>query len=150
MGPKRTLQKTADVVYGRPSANPRYIETWSSKHDWVARANAWDDHERRERMKARAEARDKAREVFVSHAVKLARDLVRAAQTGDVHGAHVRALTEALDRAGVTVPKDVNVTIGTERSARLSELLEDIDTAEVDDLADLTEALTAGEIDIDD
>ncbi|MBC2746229.1 MAG: hypothetical protein HF975_04335 [ANME-2 cluster archaeon] len=45
MGAARSLRKVAESIYknlGKPAANVRYIEHWSSKFKWVPRVDAWD------------------------------------------------------------------------------------------------------------
>lgn len=43
LGPGRTIAKAWEAC-GRHAASLRLGEEWSSKHDWVARAAAWDAH----------------------------------------------------------------------------------------------------------
>lgn len=44
MGAGRSLQKAADVHYGKKAANVRRLEEWSSQSEWVARCQAYDEH----------------------------------------------------------------------------------------------------------
>jgi hypothetical protein len=48
LGIHRTLQKAAQIHYGREDANKRQLETWSAKYDWVKRAAAYDEKERQQ------------------------------------------------------------------------------------------------------
>jgi hypothetical protein len=41
---RRSLQATHDAVYGEAAGNLRYVEVWSSEHEWVKRVRAWDAH----------------------------------------------------------------------------------------------------------
>ena len=42
LGPERSLQKAHDEEYGEGAGNLRYVEGWSSEHDWPERAAAYD------------------------------------------------------------------------------------------------------------
>lgn len=42
MGPERSLDKVRQEL-GRPSGYTRHLEKWSSEHDWVERAEAYDE-----------------------------------------------------------------------------------------------------------
>lgn len=50
LGPARTIQAAGEALVesgGIPSftiGRRRWWEKWSTRHDWVARAQAWDDH----------------------------------------------------------------------------------------------------------
>ncbi len=41
---RRSLQLTHDAIYGEAAGNLRYVEVWSSEHEWVLRVRAWDAH----------------------------------------------------------------------------------------------------------
>ena len=41
---ERSLRAVAEIS-GNIAAKQRYIEDWSSRHDWVVRARAWDDYQ---------------------------------------------------------------------------------------------------------
>jgi hypothetical protein len=43
LGVGRSLQKAANLFYGRSGASKGQLEVWSSKHAWVQRCRAWDD-----------------------------------------------------------------------------------------------------------
>jgi hypothetical protein len=44
LGPReRSLQKVCEEL-GKKSGYVRHLERWSSEHDWVDRAAAWDEH----------------------------------------------------------------------------------------------------------
>jgi len=44
LGPRRSLRRAAELVYGEGTGSVRRIEKWSRAHDWVARAQAYDDY----------------------------------------------------------------------------------------------------------
>jgi hypothetical protein len=49
LGPGRTLRAVAELLYGSGYQEgsrrvPGRLKEWSSKHDWVARAESWDAH----------------------------------------------------------------------------------------------------------
>jgi len=45
MGTNRSHQATHDQIYGKSAGNLRYIEQWSSAHNWVARCQAYDQYQ---------------------------------------------------------------------------------------------------------
>ena len=51
LGPDRSLEKTRQKL-GKSAGYTRWMHTWSSKYDWVTRAQAYDDYmERLKRAK---------------------------------------------------------------------------------------------------
>ena len=45
MGPQeRSLRKVHDELYGEDAGNMRYVKKWSSRHSWVDRSAAHDQH----------------------------------------------------------------------------------------------------------
>jgi len=51
LGPDRSLEKTREIL-GKSAGYTRWMQTWSSKYDWVTRAQAYDDYiERKKREK---------------------------------------------------------------------------------------------------
>ncbi len=51
LGPDRSLEKTREIL-GKSAGYTRWMHTWSSKYDWVARAQAYDDYiEKKKREK---------------------------------------------------------------------------------------------------
>jgi hypothetical protein len=67
LGPKRSVAE-ANKLYssnGKPTANLRQMEEWSSKYGWVSRAMAWDDEQ--DRVK-REKQLDAIREMAERHA----------------------------------------------------------------------------------
>jgi hypothetical protein len=57
MGVNRSLRKVADTVYGKASANLRYVEEWSAAHHWHERVKAYDSHVASERAKRKERSR---------------------------------------------------------------------------------------------
>ena len=43
LGPDRSLEKTREIL-GKSAGYTRWMQTWSSKYDWVTRAQAYDDY----------------------------------------------------------------------------------------------------------
>jgi len=43
LGVERSHKKVVETL-GKPSGYTRWIESWSSKYDWVKRASAWEAH----------------------------------------------------------------------------------------------------------
>ncbi|MFU8803624.1 MAG: hypothetical protein ACNA8W_07440 [Bradymonadaceae bacterium] len=110
LGPGRSLQKASIEIYGKTTVSLRYLEQWSSKFSWVYRAEAWDAHEEESKRLAREQAREKAREKFVNHAENLSQCLLDVALgVKDANRDQVKAILEALDRAGISVPKEMKI-----------------------------------------
>lgn len=135
LGPARSIAAAVEEM-GRPPGYARWAEKWSVRYDWVARAEAFDAWEDEQRQAQRQLAREEARDVFVEAARELARRLVKLALSDGVTSAQVMAAKAALDRAGVTVPKevDLNVSGAIERSESITDIvqsLEDKTTAEL-------------------
>lgn len=137
MGAARSIPKVRDAM-GKDSGYDRWLEKWSSKFDWVARSEAFDAFEDEQKQAERQAAREAARDVLVNNAMALANKLVALA-LGNGKGltsAQVAALRDALDRAGVSVPKKVDLDVSgtvdqrTDLGAILGDL-EDKTTAEL-------------------
>jgi len=114
LGVSRSIPKAWDVYQeesGLKAGDPTgTFKNWCCDNDWVARAQAWDDHEDAMRLLARDMARQNARDKFVEYAERLAIKLVDVALGADDAGRdQVKAILEALDRAGITVPKELQV-----------------------------------------
>jgi hypothetical protein len=56
-GPGRTLLEACRQFYGKPTANLRQLETWSTRWNWVSRVKAWDDELDRVNRESQAKAR---------------------------------------------------------------------------------------------
>ena len=50
MGPNRSLEKTREIL-GKSAGYTRWMHTWSSKYDWVTRAQAYDDYIEKKKRK---------------------------------------------------------------------------------------------------
>lgn len=114
LGSARSLPKAWDVYRAenglKAVEHTGTFKDWCSCNGWVSRSKAWDDHEDSMRLLARDQARENARDKFVEHAQRLAQQLVNVALGGEVAGRdQVKAILEALDRAGITVPKELQV-----------------------------------------
>ncbi len=55
MGPNRSLEKTRQKI-GKPAGYIRWLHTWSSKYDWVTRAQAYDDYIERKKREEKEKA----------------------------------------------------------------------------------------------
>jgi hypothetical protein len=87
----RSLVKVSEIIYGgKSTVNVRQLERWSVKHDWVKRAQAWDDHQRakeaREYEKQRREAKEDRLKMIRSLKVQVAKAVVRLKPGDDEHG----------------------------------------------------------------
>lgn len=114
LGPARSLPKAWERYRdecGLKAVDPTgTFKDWCSGNDWVDRSQAFDDHEDEMRRAAREQARQEARDTFTRYAVMLAAKLVDVASGTEEAGRdQVRAILEALDRAGITVPKEMKV-----------------------------------------
>lgn len=130
-----------DEHFGGSSAKLRWVEKWSSKYDWVARAEAWDAHELAEKTAARQQIRERARQKIIDKLDELIDEALDIA-LGDnpkANNTQAKVLLDALDRAGITVPKDINLNLSDKRD-RIQELSRDVDSLEDDELIELIEA----------
>src|SRR5690554_741438 len=114
LGRGRSIPKAWDVYRsenGLKAVEPTgTFKDWCSCNGWVERAQAWDDHEDTMRLQARDQARQNARDKFVEYAERLAIKLVDVGLGAEEASRdQVKAILEALDRAGITVPKELQV-----------------------------------------
>lgn len=134
----RSMKRVAEEL-GHPDSYVKWLEQWSSKYSWVQRARDYDSHVARsnhererkvaeERAKARLEAIEEARSIFTNRASELAYTLIEHTVNPDATGANVRATVEALNRAGVTVPQEVQL--------RVSDLAKKPDTDHLKEMSD--------------
>lgn len=138
MGPSRSLGKVHDQIYGEDAGNIRYVEKWSSKHGWVARAQSFDDWRDEQRLLKQMEARERATERLTEAAVNLVDRLIDIGLgQGEAQKDQVKAIKDALDRAGVTVPKEVNLDVSGELKTGfdIDEVVEELGTKSTAELA---------------
>lgn len=114
LGPSRSQPKAWGqyrLESGLKAADPTgTFRAWSSDNSWVSRAEAWDAHEEQCRRQAREDAREKARDKFVDHAEDLSQRLLDVALGfEEANRDQVKAILEALDRAGISVPKEMKI-----------------------------------------
>ncbi|NIR76770.1 MAG: hypothetical protein GWN53_17215 [Gammaproteobacteria bacterium] len=90
----------------------RYWQELSAKHNWVERATAYDEWIAEQADEEMVRMARMARREMAMEATKLARRLVEVGlfETDEPNPTVVRAIVAALDRAGVSVPKDINVS----------------------------------------
>ena len=101
MGPDRSLERVVSAV-GKKSGYSRVVARWSSRHNWVARARAYDDDEntrinaeiQRDRAKERRERLKYLRAMRAKGGEGLAKVDIESATLGEI----TRLLTTALDR----------------------------------------------------
>lgn len=125
LGPKRSLVAAAEAYAGpkkrqksarkapRKSA-PGHITRWANQHDWTTRAEAFDQHQLEQRISARAEVRERAREKLFEMSGGLVERLVEltgidpadAEVQPALYSVKLKAIIAALDRIGVTPIKD--------------------------------------------
>lgn len=67
LGPSRSLAKLCDAL-GKSRGYQGWLEQWSSAHDWVARAEAWDAH-----------VQEQERDAIIKERVKAKRQRIQAA-----------------------------------------------------------------------
>lgn len=142
LGPGRSLPKAWEVYATErdlKGVHPgRAFKNWCTGNEWVARCEAFDAFESEARLAQRQAMRDEVRQVFVDESKRVARRLIRVAM-GLEPGAsshEVKAAQEVLDRAGVTVPKDLNVDIkGELKTSGWKKGVEELDTLATAELA---------------
>jgi len=91
------------------------FRSWCTEFDWVRRAELWDDHEDEHRRLVRQAKKEQALDVMTENIVGLTKTLVLIAagkspdkMPGD--HAQIRAIENALDRLGITAPKQLEIT----------------------------------------
>lgn len=57
MGANRSLRKVCEKVYGKSTVNLRYIEEWSTTHNWQERVSAYDAYTAEKRRKRKEQER---------------------------------------------------------------------------------------------
>jgi hypothetical protein len=107
LGPERSLERVRQEigkgsVEGLTAKSKRWVETWSSRWGWVARARAWEAHEAALKQAAQErlviEAEEQIKELLpevVGHAIELIRD-----EQGHPPS-RAALMRDFLDRAGV-------------------------------------------------
>lgn len=78
MGPKRSHGKLQQAL-GKPSGYTRWIEEWSSQHDWVVRAEAYDAHLELQARSERQEEHLKELRAYRERQRQLAKETTEAA-----------------------------------------------------------------------
>jgi len=129
LGPRRSLAAAfaADSAHRRNTGGtpeegtpaPRHWERWSAAHEWVARAEAWDQHELEQLRTRREVIREKARERIIERIDELTDTLVDIALgkvtlvDGRADRARVAAVQAALELAGIgkLEPQRVDVEV---------------------------------------
>lgn len=136
LGPERSIERAFRDRNGTERAQKTqgaWWRRWSSRHDWVERARAFDDHEWNQRLEARQTAIEQSRQLLVDGAMDAARSLLDIA-IGKAEGKpqQVTALRALLDRIGLVEVKESRIT-GTDGGAieitpaRSTEVLLDIE-----------------------
>lgn len=113
LGPSRTHEKTREALGRTKAGYVRVLEKWSAANDWVARAAAFDGFELDAKLDGRTRAREVARQMYVDALPALVDLELRylmdtPAEKRD--GNWLRMLRDAIDRAGVSAPKRVELT----------------------------------------
>lgn len=97
---ERSQSKLAKVLYGNEDSTGQ-IAKWSTKFDWINRAEAWDRYcveTRQEKMETGVE---EAEDIMLSYLPQVAMNLSQiAAGERNVGRAQMRAITDFLDRVG--------------------------------------------------
>lgn len=117
----RTIKLTASEM-GRVDGYRKVLEAWSSKFSWPQRAKDYDSYMSKLEADRRQEAEDAqieaniagikaARQVFIERAEDLALTLIEHTVDPDATSPNVRATIEALNRAGVTVPQEIQLRV---------------------------------------
>jgi len=120
--PGERSAKAVAHMMGRPEGYKKVLEVWSSKYQWVQRAKDHDAYQRKlkrdkvraaedAQLEARLAAIEKARGVFIDRAEELALTLIEHTVDPDSTSPNVRATIEALNRAGVTVPQEIQLRV---------------------------------------
>lgn len=114
---QRSLSKVGEKS-GKSRGYERVLQRWSSKHEWVARADAYDAHELAEAMAQRDAVRERLRQSALDAAPELLGEMVKIAMGNGAYtetgGPASRDQIEAIDRvlalAGAAPPKQIEMT----------------------------------------
>lgn len=119
----------------------RHLEKWRSKHEWVARAAAWDAHLDAASQAAQLDLRRILAEELIGgdgqHFREVAAMLRTIARAGDV-----QAMKEYLNRTVGTVPKELNIGTRQDLEALISALMSVVVRETADD--DLAQRIARG------
>nr|BDD48118.1 hypothetical protein 34 [Balneolaceae bacterium] len=102
MGPDRSLDKVRQK-YTKNTSYKRYLAKWSSEHNWVKRAEAYDRHQIKKDMENREEARELVRQKILNRAGEAADRLIDIALGKELATKdQVKAILAMFDKAGIT------------------------------------------------
>lgn len=126
----------------KPQRAPSHWGRWSARHDWVARAEAHDQHALQSAIAKRSELRERAHQHAIDHAEELIRRLVDVAlgRAGKVGMVQLMALKHALKLAGVIAPKKIEVSSTGRQADHAAEIEAGLSRLSLDELR----ALAAG------
>lgn len=117
MGTTRSVEKAWRVYAEQRQLKGMYPSRaflkWCSVHEWVVRCDAFDRYEAQARLAMRDEIRDSVRRKLLKASDGIAERLIEVAlgMYPDSKSHEIKAAQEVLDRAGITVVKDVNLAI---------------------------------------
>lgn len=122
---ERSIRRAAEA-HGK---SDRYWEELSAKFDWIERAAAYDEWLAEQADEEMAAQVRMARRELAMKAPSLAWKLAELAEmeTDEPNPTILRAIIAALDRAGVSVPKDINVSGGMSLEHMLMDLADEED-----------------------
>jgi len=125
MGPDRSLAKLVQKL-GKAKNYKVQLENWSVKHDWQDRVKAYDAHELERQREEREEIRERGRQLYVDNLNKLIhKHLNLALEDAEIdadgnlkvhtNSAQAKLLVDAIEKAGVTVPKEIQIQSAPKR-----------------------------------
>ncbi len=111
LGPARSIAKLCNSL-GKTSGYTRYLEEWSSKYEWVARALVYDDEMHDKRREQASELKEHMRHRVIANADQWLDNLMAIArgEKGANHSAQVSAAKALMDFAGYSAPTKVELT----------------------------------------
>lgn len=100
LGRDRSLAKLCTYL-DRPGGYVRHLERWSARFDWVKRAEAYDEHQRAEELRRRAELVDNARRKAFDMVDDAMTQLAELATGAEKESVQLNAIKEVMRIAGV-------------------------------------------------
>lgn len=139
LGRDRSLAKLAHEL-GRKPSYKRHLERWSSAHNWVARAAAWDEHQRQERRRENAQLAEEAQAAAYDALGEALDELAGLACHSEKPGVRLGAIRLLCDIAGLT-GRGVQQTVNVQTTATATAAPLPVDGLSDDALAELEAAL---------
>jgi len=138
---KRSVDGAYKSQGGAAKRNASHWRLWCRKHEWVARAAAYDEYTLNKRLAEREMDRERARQIIIDKLDELSDGLLTIALSGNDEGEKLRAIKLALGIGGLspTTKQEIAVSGGSKPVSVMGEL--DLDEESTEGLRDLIDVL---------